>query len=139
MTKKAIIVSILVILIVAALGWWGFTRTNSVTSQLNGSEAKIKSSEKTINSFALSGLSPSGISEVIDNTKHTITLITPSGTDITKLVPIISVSGSTISPASGVAQNFTKPVDYTVTAQDGSTQKYTITVKTATSQGTGGS
>ncbi len=50
------------------------------------------------------------------------------GTDITALVPNINPSrGATISPESGVAQDFTNPVKYTVTAQDGVTKTvYTI-------------
>jgi hypothetical protein len=35
---------------------------------------------------------------------------------------------ATVSPASGVAQNFTNPVNYTVTAADGSTAVYVVTV-----------
>ena len=45
------------------------------------------------------------------------------------LKPVILVSeGASISPASGVAQDFTNPVDYTVTAQDGSTKVWTVSV-----------
>ncbi len=49
--------------------------------------------------------------------------------DLTALKPVIEVSaGATVSPASGEAQNFTSPVEYTVTAQDGTTKLYTVTV-----------
>lgn len=45
------------------------------------------------------------------------------------LKPVILVSeGASISPASGVAQDFTNPVDYTVTAQDGSRKVWTVSV-----------
>lgn len=45
------------------------------------------------------------------------------------LKPTILVSeGASISPASGVAQDFTNPVNYTVTAQDGSTKVWTVSV-----------
>lgn len=45
------------------------------------------------------------------------------------LKPVILVSeGASISPASGVAQDFTNPVNYTVTAQDGSTKVWTVSV-----------
>lgn len=58
-----------------------------------------------------------------------ITLNVPAGTDVTNLVPTISVSAfATVSPLSGVAQDFTNPVTYTVTAEDGSTNVYTVTV-----------
>jgi len=53
----------------------------------------------------------------------------PLGTDVTNLTPTITVSQyATISPASGVAQDFTNPVTYTVTAQDNSTKSWTVTV-----------
>ena len=50
--------------------------------------------------------------------------------DLTALKPTIEVSaGATVSPASGTVQDFTSPVEYTVTAQDGTTTKiYTVTV-----------
>jgi len=50
-------------------------------------------------------------------------------TDVTSLVPTITVSSlATISPESGVAQDFTNPVTYSVTAEDGSEQDWTVTV-----------
>ena len=50
--------------------------------------------------------------------------------DLKKLTPTIEVSqGATLSPASGIAQDFTKDVVYTVTAQDGVSKK-SYTVKT---------
>jgi len=50
---------------------------------------------------------------------------------VTALVPSITHTGESISPASGVAQDFTNPVAYTVTAADASTQTYTVTVTIA--------
>ena len=44
------------------------------------------------------------------------------------MVPTISITGASVSPASGVAQNFTNPVNYTVTAGDGTTAIYAVTV-----------
>lgn len=49
--------------------------------------------------------------------------------NLRSLKPVILVSeGASISPASGVAQDFTNPVNYTVTAQDGSTKVWTVSV-----------
>jgi len=49
--------------------------------------------------------------------------------DVSRLAPIITYSPmSTISPRSGEEVDFTNPVVYTVTAQDGSTANYTVTV-----------
>ncbi|MDR0689271.1 MAG: leucine-rich repeat domain-containing protein, partial [Spirochaetaceae bacterium] len=47
------------------------------------------------------------------------------------LVPTITRTGLSVSPASGAAQDFTGPVTYTVTAQNGSTAAYTVTVTEA--------
>ncbi len=66
----------------------------------------------------------------IDYEKMTITVNVPFETDITNLTPEIEISaGASVSPASGVAQDFSSPVEYTVTAEDGITsQKYTVSV-----------
>ena len=63
----------------------------------------------------------------------TVGVAVPSGTDVTNLIPTIVVSaGATVAPTSGTAENFTEPVNYTVTAQDGLTnQVYTVTVTVA--------
>lgn len=60
------------------------------------------------------------------------------GTDVTSLVPNIEVSaGATVDPASGLANDFTTPVEYTVKAQDGMTSKvWTVTVEVLASTAT---
>lgn len=58
-----------------------------------------------------------------------ITVTVPFGTDVTSLVPTITISSkATISPLSEVAQDFTNPVIYTVMADNHSTKEYTVTV-----------
>ena len=70
------------------------------------------------------------ISATISGTN--ITLNVPFGTDVTALKPSIEVSPfATVSPQSDTAQDFTNPVQYTVTAQNKSQQVYTVTVKVA--------
>jgi hypothetical protein len=65
----------------------------------------------------------------INEIAKTVTVTMPEGTDVTLLEPAIEVSeGATVSPASGEAQDFTTPVTYTVTAQNGTTAAYTVTV-----------
>ncbi len=123
------ILVIVIIVIIAAGAWWFFNQSNS-TTQSSGTTT-TQSSEKTISSFTFSSLNPT-VNGAIDNTNYTVDLTVPSGTDITTLTPTISISdNATISPNSGVTQNFTNPVTYTVTAQDGSTQSYTVTVTTS--------
>lgn len=64
---------------------------------------------------------------IIEGTNITVKM--PAGTDVTALAPTIQISEkATVSPASGIAQNFTKPVIYTVTSEKGNTEEYTVTV-----------
>ena len=85
---------------------------------------------KAITAFNLNGLTPNVTGTVIEASK-TIALTVPYGTDVTALVPTIAHTGASISPDTGVAQDFTAPVKYTVTAVDGSTKEYTVTVTVA--------
>lgn len=88
----------------------------------------MKNSAKSINSFVFNNINPSIIA-TIDSVKKTITAIVPIGTDLTKLTPTISISpGASISPATGVAQDFSKSVTYIITAEDGSSQSYSAQI-----------
>jgi hypothetical protein len=60
-----------------------------------------------------------------------ITVTVPYGTDLVSLLPVIGFTGKSISPASGTVQDFTSPVIYQVTADDGSTRDYTAIVQFA--------
>jgi len=66
-----------------------------------------------------------------------ITVIFPKGTNVNSLSPVIEISkGASVSPKSGVAQDFSndKVVKYTVTAEDGKTEKtYTAKATVSTS------
>ncbi len=65
---------------------------------------------------------------VIDQTKHTIAITVAGGTSLSALAPTITVSNSgTVSPVSGLSQNFTSPVVYNVTSNCPATA-YTVTV-----------
>lgn len=83
---------------------------------------------KRIVSFVFDGLSLPAYT-TIDEGAKTITVEVSSGTDVSNLTPTVLTNyGATVSPLSGVAQNFTNPVVYTVTANDASTVDYTVTV-----------
>mgnify|MGYP004698357483 FL=1 len=70
----------------------------------------------------------------IDQVKGTISLELPAGTSTT-FAPAIRVSDfATVTPASGEARDFSKPVKYKVTAQNGSTNIYTVTVTVSQEQ-----
>ncbi|MCI8360952.1 MAG: DUF4886 domain-containing protein [Clostridiales bacterium] len=81
-----------------------------------------KSAAKDVLSFSIDGVQATIIGD-------RISLTLPGGTDLTKLAPVVTVSDkASVSPASGVQTDFTQPVVYTVTAEDGSVQTYTVTV-----------
>ncbi|WP_282116696.1 PKD domain-containing protein, partial [Cellulophaga baltica] len=79
------------------------------------------STEKEITSFIVNG-----VEGTIVGTDITVEL--PEGTDVTALVPVITHTGTSISPESETSQDFSSPVIYTVTAQDQTIQTYTVNV-----------
>jgi hypothetical protein len=86
---------------------------------------------KDIVTFKFEGLNPVVTGVVVPGSK-TVSLEVPNATNVTALVPTITLSANaTVSPASGAAANFTSPVTYTVTAQDGSTEAWVVTVTKA--------
>ena len=89
-------------------------------------EALFFSNIADILGFELLG-STAGISE------SAVAISVPFGSNVLSLIPTITIPpGATISPLPTVAQNFTSPVTYTVTAQDGTTKDYTVTVTVIT-------
>lgn len=74
-------------------------------------------------------------SAIIDTDDFSITIEVESDVDLTAIIPTIAISEeATISPASGVIRNFSEAVTYTVTAENGSNQVWTITVTNAPSE-----
>ena len=91
------------------------------------SEEEKLSSEASITGFEIKSLNQVG---TISST--TIIMSVPYGTDISNLSPTITVSeGATLTPASGLARDFTSTVGYSVTAEDGTTtSSYSVTIST---------
>lgn len=90
-----------------------------------------KSSAKAILSFSFESSKntelENDIQAVINEGKRTISAELPYGINLENLVPTISISElATISPNG--PQNFNSSVAYTVTAEDGSSADYTVTV-----------
>ena len=57
----------------------------------------------------------------------TVSIVVPTTADLTALTPIIEVSPkATIIPASGIKQDFSKPVFYTVTSEAGTKKSFTV-------------
>ncbi|UXX78653.1 BspA family leucine-rich repeat surface protein [Reichenbachiella carrageenanivorans] len=85
------------------------------------------SSETDILTFEISNQAGSAYVDV-DN--HRIEVVVFDGADLSALTPVLTTSyGASVSPESGVMQDFTSERTYTVTAQDGTTtQDWTVTV-----------
>jgi len=132
---------------VAAL-LWGYNPTLTIAqiknAILNTGDAIVALSGKTVtgkrlNAYsALQSVSPAKaitafnfsdpvVTGVIDEGAHTVQLNIPA-TPTTEFVTSIAITGTSINPASGVLQDFSDSVNYTVTAADGSTQVYSVTV-----------
>jgi hypothetical protein len=79
--------------------------------------------DKDITAFSFSEPPAAGL---INGTAIGVTV--PYGTDRSRLVPGITHTGVSVNPASGIPQDFRAPVRYTVSATDGSTRDYTVTV-----------
>jgi hypothetical protein len=73
-------------------------------------------------------------SVIVDSTHMQVIMYMPYGTDSRSLAPTCTISKlATISPANGSTRNFTSPVNYTVTAEDGITKKvYSLKVNIPT-------
>ncbi len=86
---------------------------------------KAQKDEAKITSFKINDTYIGTINE--DN--KTIMVYIPASLDITSLTPVITYStNATISPASGIATDFTHPVTYTV-SNNTANSTYTVTVK----------
>ena len=90
------------------------------------------STAKALTSYSLNGITGS-----INESAKTIGVVMPFGTSVTDLVATFSTTGNAVT-VGGVAQlsaitsnNFTSPVSYLVTAADGSSESYTVTVTVA--------
>jgi pectate lyase len=69
-------------------------------------------------------------SAIINKVAGTILLVMPAGSTLTNMVPVeLTVSpNATIIPVAGTARDFSAPVNYTVTAQNGTTKNWSVTV-----------
>jgi len=93
-------------------------------------ETELPSNENEMLSFVLEGLDPA-VSATITDTL--VNAVVPANTDLTSLVPNIEISDlASVDPASGIAQDFTSPITYTVTAENGEEQIYFVKVELST-------
>ncbi|UII76806.1 hypothetical protein LV716_03170 [Flagellimonas sp. HMM57] len=99
----------------------------------NTDKSTDKSSAKEMVSFTFLASDNDELSEdakaVLDKAEKKATVTLPFGTPVTSLRPVIEVSqGATIDPADKTDTDFSSAVRYTVTAEDGSTAVYTVSV-----------
>ncbi|UII76807.1 hypothetical protein LV716_03175 [Flagellimonas sp. HMM57] len=92
-----------------------------------------KSSAKEMISFTFLESDNDELSEdakaVLDKAEKKATVTLPFGTAVTSLRPVIEISqGATIDPTDKTDTDFSNDVQYTITAEDGSTAVYTVSV-----------
>ncbi|MGZ3844950.1 MAG: hypothetical protein ACXVBJ_03655 [Flavisolibacter sp.] len=88
----------------------------------------FNSNSKNITSFSFRASNNSTLTSDINGTisNDSVLVKLPAGTDLTQLTPNIMINGVSVLPASLVAQNFSQPVIYEVTAENGSFKTYTV-------------
>jgi len=106
--------------------YYTVTAADSSTKVYAVTVTEAPSNAKDITDFTILGRS-GDIEELVGDI-NIITVTVPFGADVESLTPSITHTGASVSPASGAARDFTFPVDYTVTAADGTTKIYTVTV-----------
>lgn len=76
-----------------------------------------------------------GVAGTIIDTDNKILVLLPANTDLTAVVPTITLpEGQMVTPESGAAQDFSAgPVNYTVTNTEGLTRMYEVTVELGSS------
>ena len=118
MKARGIFVSLLIILTFALIFLNGC-----------GSKSDSLSSAKEISTYSVDG-----ITGTINESGKTINVVIPFSADITGLIATFTTTGSnvkigSVTQESGVtANNFTNPLIYTITAADGTTANYAVTV-----------
>ena len=89
---------------------------------------------------AITGFKIGDTVATISEADKTISILLPQGTNLSALTPEITVSkNASVSPESGVQIDFTSPVIYTVTAENGETQTYTVNASVIPATSGGGS
>lgn len=113
------------------------TAEDGTTKEYTVIVKKAQNSEKLITVFAFRELNPV-VSAEVSQEQENIELSVPYGTDRTKLVASFKISPEAVVKVEGeeqisgeTKQDFTNPVRYIVTAQDGSLQNYIVTVTVA--------
>lgn len=110
--------------------------SDSSTTSYSVTVSVVTSSAKALTSYALNGFVGT-----INPATQAIAVSAPSGTAVTSLVATFTTTGTsvniggTLQVSGGTSNNFTTPVTYTVSAADGSSTNYIVTVMVAAPAG----
>ena len=100
-------------------------------------EEPVLSSEKQLIGFRFTGIENNGVTVdipgEIDELGKTIALEMPSGTEINALEPNLEIPDMAVYEPTGL-QDFSTPINYTITAEDGTSSTYLVTIDVALSQ-----
>jgi hypothetical protein len=91
--------------------------------------ATVINAQKAITSFVIKAADNPGLLSVDvsgSTTFDSVNLIFPPGTNLSNLIPTITIIGKSVSPASLIPQNFDSVLVYTVTATDGSSFSWKV-------------
>jgi hypothetical protein len=104
----------------------GSTKSYTVTVNVAGDSAAL------ITRFAIDGYPARAVTSIANDygqiATDTITLRLPYGVSLKNLTPLIQYEGKTLSPVSGLNQNFSGLIQYTVTADDNTAKTYVVDV-----------
>jgi hypothetical protein len=105
--------------------WVRARNTAGISTDSGVKSCTTNKGEKVIRTFSI------GTAQgIIDEAAKTIHVLVPFTTNLAQITPVITLSsGATVSPASESVVDFSGgPVNFTVTAQNGTTKVYTVTV-----------
>lgn len=110
---------------------YAVTAEDGSTAAYRASILIMESNAKQIVSFVFTQDSNEVLNEdiggEIEETERTIVLTVPGGTDLKALLPTVEIPENANIEPSG-AQDFSSPVTYTVTAEDGTTIEYVVAI-----------
>lgn len=115
----------------------GCSKDDGVPTPEPINEPEQKSSEKQLIGFRFTGIEKDGITvdipAEIDEANKAIAAEMPSGTDVATLEPEVEISDKATYEPRG-PQDFSTPINYTVTAEDGTSRTYLVTLEVLLSQ-----
>src|SRR5690242_7401274 len=90
----------------------------------------IQSSEKSISAVVFKAVDNPDLTNDIAGivSSDTIKFDFPQNIAVNRLIPSIDFKGQKINPANKLAQDFTRAITYTITAEDGTSKTYSFSI-----------